>query len=262
MPEGDSIFKLATTLAPVLVNRRVTALRAHRIPDAAAESVVGHVVVDVAARGKNLLIFFDDGRALHVHLKMSGRIFVERPRSAFYANAPIGAPDLRLAVEGGAIIGRRLPVCRLVTRAAAAPEIAMLGPDLVRPDFDEDEAIARLRRLGSRSIGEALLVQRAAAGIGNVYKSEVLFLEGIDPRRPVASIDEPTLRAIVRRASLLLRRNLGPGPRTTRASLGGARVWVYGRGGKPCFRCGTPILRFMLGPENGRSTYVCATCQA
>jgi endonuclease VIII len=260
MPEGDSIFKLAATLAPVLVSRRVTGFRAHRIPDAIAASVVGHRVVDVAARGKNLLIFFDDDRALHVHLKMTGRIFLERPRSAFYAPARM-EPDLRLAVEGAAIIGRRLPVCRLVTRLAASPELATLGPDLARPDFDEDEAIARLRGLGRRSIGEALLVQRAAAGIGNVYKSEVLFLEGVDPRRTVASIDEAKLRAIVQRASVLLRRNLGPGPRTTRPTLGGARLWVYGRGGKPCFRCGAAIVRFMLGPENGRSTYVCEMCQ-
>jgi endonuclease VIII len=258
MPEGDSIFKLARTIAPVLVNRVVTALRAHRIPDAAADSVIGKRIVDVTARGKNLLIVFDDSRALHIHLRMTGRIFVERPRSAFYAPAP--TPEFRLAVEGGAIIGRRLPVCRLITRPS--PELRALGPDLVRADYDEDEAIARLRQLGSRSIGEALLVQRAAAGIGNVYKSEVLFLEGIDPRRTVASIEEPALRAILKRASALLRRNLLDGPRTTRPTLGGARVWVYGRGGKPCLRCGTAIVRFMLGPENGRSTYVCETCQA
>jgi endonuclease-8 len=146
----------------------------------------------------------------------------------------------------------------------------------LKEDFDEDEALKRLRALSTRSIGEALLVQRVAAGIGNVYKSEVLFLEGVDPRSNVSSIYDDKLRALLRRASILLRRNVGDGPRTTRPTLGArgraavastraqmrsVRVWVYGRLGRPCLRCKTPVIMFRQGMAPGRTTYACTRCQ-
>lgn len=261
MPEGDSIHRLAARLGPVLVGREVTAFQARAIDDIDTRSVVGKRVVSVSARGKNLLVAFDDGRALHVHLRMVGRMFVERPRSAFYAPAR-GLPDLRLAVAGGgAVIGRRLAICRLLTPGQQkwAPDLASLGPDLIDDRFDEDEALARLRAEGPRAIAEALLLQRALAGIGNVYKSEVLFLEGIDPHTPTSRVDDARLRAIIRRARTLLRANVRPGPRTTRPALAGPRVWVYARGGRACLRCGTTIVRTM---QAGRSTYFCPRCQA
>lgn len=262
MPEGDSLFRLADRIRPVLAGRAVTAFEAHAIDDAVAASVVGHVVAEVEARGKNLLVRFDDGRALHIHLRMLGRLGIERPRSAFYAPRA-GRPQLRLATSAGAIVGRKIPVVRLLVAGgeARAPELARLGPDLVREGLDEDDAIARLRALGAKPIGEALLVQRAVAGIGNVYKSEVLFLERTDPRAPTSRVDDDHLRRLVRRASFLLRKNLGHGPRTTRASLTGQRLWVYGRDGRACFRCKGPIVRFYEPGPNGRSTYHCPSCQ-
>jgi endonuclease-8 len=259
MPEGDSIHRLAAQLAPVLVGREVRALRARRIPDADGESVVGRRVVAVEARGKNLLIRFDDGRLLHIHLRMEGRVFIERPRSTFWAPSR-AIPDLRLAVEGAAIVGRRLPVCRLLTGTTERRTLplATLGPDLLADDFDEEAAVTRLRGLSRRSIADALLVQRAAAGIGNIYKSEILFLEGIDPRADAAAIDDARLRAVLRCARRLLLANVGDGPRTTRRALRGPRLWVYGRGGRPCLRCGTAIVRLV---QSGRSTYLCPRCQ-
>ena len=262
MPEGDSLYRLAAKLAPVLVGRTVTSLRARRIPDDAADTLVGRRIEVVEAHGKNLLIRFDDGRVIHIHLKMNGRMFVERPRSAFWK--PLTTiPDFRLVVPGASVLGKDLPVCRLLSSLGArqSPDLAALGPDLTNADYDADEARRRLRGLGDRTIAEALLAQRAAAGIGNVYKSEVLFLEGVDPRTPVAHLPDACLDALVTRASVLLRRNLGTGPRTTKPTLGGARLWVYNRGGRACFRCGTPVTRIMLGPEGGRSTYFCTTCQ-
>ncbi|MCW5837711.1 MAG: Fpg/Nei family DNA glycosylase [Labilithrix sp.] len=262
MPEGDSLHRLAAKLAPVLEGREVIAFSARRLSDAAARSLVGRRVVSVTAKGKNLLVRVDDGRVLHVHLKMEGRVFVERPRSAFWA-PPRGEPDMRLAVAGAAIVGRRLPVLRILSASAErrAPDLAGLGPDLVAEGWDEPEAIARLRALPDREIAEALLVQRAVAGIGNVYKSEVCFLEGVDPRARLSELDDGELSALLRRASALLRANLGDGPRVTRRSLGGARLWVYGRGGRACLRCRTPIVRFLQGAAPGRSTYACPTCQ-
>ncbi|MBX3260350.1 MAG: hypothetical protein KF782_11720 [Labilithrix sp.] len=163
---------------------------------------------------------------------MEGRVFVERPRSAFWA-PPRGEPDMRLAVAGAAIVGRRLPVLRILSASAErrAPDLAGLGPDLVAEGWDEPEAIARLRALPDREIAEALLVQRAVAGIGNVYKSEVCFLEGVDPRARLSELDDGELSALLRRASALLRANLGDGPRVTRPSSA-ARGSVYGRGAR------------------------------
>lgn len=263
MPEGDSIHRLAKRIAPVLVGRAVTSFVARRIDEASTRSVVGHRVTSVDAHGKNLLVRFDDDRVLHVHLKMDGRVFVERVRSSFY-EPQRGSPEMRLAVDGGgAIIGRRLPVCRLLTASQERRDAHLrgLGPDLLAMTWDETEVLRRSRELDASEIAAALLVQRIAAGIGNVYKSEVLFLEGVHPKTLVRDLDDEVILRLYRRASLLLKRNTGNGPRTTRPTLGGSRKWVYERGNKPCFRCGATIVRFMQGPEGGRSTYYCPRCQ-
>lgn len=262
MPEGDSIHRLAARLRPRLVGGQVRSFDAHDIADAVAETVVGHTVVAVEARGKNLLVSFDDGRTLHVHLRMLGQVGFERPRSTYWR--PRRTPhQLRLDVGGAVVIGDRIPVLRLLRAGAVerAPDLRGLGPDIVAATFDEDECVARLRELGRRPIGDALLLQRALAGIGNIYKSETLFLEGIDPRDPVAALADETLRALVRRASALLKANLGAGPRITRNALVGSKFWVYGRRGRACFRCGSAVEMIRQGAPPGRSTYHCRTCQ-
>ncbi|MBX3228060.1 MAG: Fpg/Nei family DNA glycosylase [Labilithrix sp.] len=262
MPEGDSIWNLAAKLQP-LVGREVVAFTARKLPAADTKSLVGRTVTKVEARGKNLLIRFDDERVLHVHLRMEGRLFAERPRSAFYRPRTT-EPDLRLAVRGvRAIVGTKLPVLRVLRpkQAARADDLASLGPDLCDPSWDAAEALRRFRALGDRAIADALLVQRAAAGIGNVYKSEVCFLERVAPAAMLSAVSDDVLLALLRRASALLRQNLRPGPRTTRAALRGPRLWVYNRAHRPCFECGTPIQRFMQGPSPGRSTYWCPRCQ-
>lgn len=262
MPEGDSIHRLAAQLRPRLVGGKVRAFDAHDIADAVAQTVIGHTVVAIEARGKNLLVRFDDGRTLHVHLRMLGRVGFERPRSTYWR--PRRTPhQLRLDVDGAVVVGDRIPVLRLLRAGAEerAPDLRGLGPDLVAETFDEDECVARLRALGKRPIGEALVIQRVLAGIGNIYKSETLFLEHVDPTTPVAALDDVTLHALVSRASRLLKANLGDGPRTTRSSLTGGKLWVYGRRGRPCFRCGGTIEMIRQGAPPGRSTYHCRGCQ-
>jgi endonuclease VIII len=272
MPEGDSIHRLASKLGPVLTGRVVQSFTAHRIPDDAAKSLVGHRIVAVEARGKNLLVRFDDERALLVHLRMHGRVSVERrPRSAFWTGLRNTAPEMRLEVRGAAVVGRHLPVCRLLSMSPSqekrVPALAQLGPDLLGDTFDEAEALRRFksqdRHMREREIADVLLDQRIAAGIGNVYKSEILFLEGVHPAVPATSLSDDVVVALYRRARELLLRNVGNGPRKTRPTLGSgrARLWVYGRGGRHCFRCEGPVTRVMSGPDAGRSTYFCERCQ-
>ena len=272
MPEGDSIHRLAIRLSP-LVGKTVKALDVHSIPNAVAASVVGHSIVAVEARGKNLLIRFDDGRFLHVHLRMLGRLGVERPRSTFW-NPRRTSPQIRLEVEGLVVVGDRIPVLRLLEAGSVVrdPGLASLGPDLLLApatgaaeageSFDPGECVARLRALSARSIGEALLVQRALAGIGNIFKSETLFVERIDPRTPTRDVPDEALLRLVHTASKLMRQNVRPGKRVTRSSLGGPRFWVYRRDGRPCLRCKEgPIVRILQGATPGRSTYFCPSCQ-
>lgn len=271
MPEGDTIHRLAATLAP-LVGRRIRAFSAHDIADATARTLQGQCVTNVEARGKNLLIHFEDGRMLHVHLRMLGRLGFERPRSTFWAPRR-GTPQLRIELDDGRVVtGSKIPVLRLIAAHAAPrePSLANLGPDLLREpattdtdtSFDVDACVARLRELGARPIGEALLLQRVLAGIGNVYKSEVLFLERVHPRAATAQLPAETLRRLILTASTQLRRNVRPGRRRTRESLAGPRLWVYRRDGRACLRCHDGIIeRILQGAAPGRSTYFCPRCQ-
>lgn len=263
MPEGDTIHRLAARLSPHLLGKKVIALRAHDIDDAIADTVVGHAIDAVAARGKNLLLRFDDGRALHIHLRMNGRVRIERPRSAFW-RPRTASHQLRLEVRGATVVGDRIPVLRLLAAGAEdrAPDLQSLGPDLLGETLDEGECLARLRGTGALPIGEAIMLQRVIAGVGNVYKSEVLFMERRAPTAPVASLSDDALLGIVRRARTLLLANVGRNDRVTRSTLRGTSpFWVYGRLGKPCFRCRSPVERIQQGAPPGRSTYHCPSCQ-
>ncbi len=154
----------------------------------------------------------------------------------------------------------RAPVVSLHRDGGADDPVAHLGPDLCRPDVDVDDVVARLAARADTDveIAPALLDQQVAAGIGNVFKSEVLWAGRVSPFARVAALDEPTRRALVETAARQLRANVGrPGPRST---LPGGGLAVYGRAGRPCPRCATPVRRIRQG-EQPRSTYWCPTCQ-
>jgi endonuclease-8 len=267
MPEGDTLFRTAAGLRPHLVGRTVTAARASQ-PGPRAELLVGTTVEAVEALGKNLVVRFDSGLELRTHLGMHGSWHRYRPGERW--RRPAGRARLVVEVPGAVAVCFDAPTVELLERRAEAVHrpLAALGPDLLSPAFDEAAALARLRH-PSRSaltISEALLDQRALAGIGNVYRNEVLFVEGVDPFRPVADLDEVTLGRLVRTARRLLLANVdrrrGPERRTTGidpAARGGA-LWVYGRAGRPCRRCGAPIASRRHG-ELARLTYWCPTCQ-
>ena len=155
------------------------------------------------------------------------------------------------------------PVAELLTDAGLLRSRALttLGPDLLSRSFDADEALRRLRERDGEALGNALLDQRAVAGIGNVYKSEVAFLEGLDPWAPVAAFDDAELLNALRTARRLLQANTRGGARVTTGSpVQGQGLWVYGRFGRPCRRCGTPIKAGRQG-ELARLTYWCTRCQ-
>ena len=266
MPEGDTIFRTAEVLRAALVGRRITGARAQaqpglrRVPD--LSRLVDATVASVEPRGKHLLIGFDNGLTLRSHLRMTGSWHRYRPGER-WRRPPHEASAILETAEAVAV-AFNTPIVELLTDAdlRRSRALAELGPDLLAGEFDADEAIGRLRERGSEELGNALLDQRAVAGIGNVYKSEVCFLERLDPWAPVATVEDGQLRTALLTARRLLLANTRGGARvTTGSQVRGQGLWVYGRAGRPCRRCGTRI-RVARQGELARLTYWCPRCQA
>jgi endonuclease VIII len=259
--EGDTLARIAHVLSEVLVGRDVLAARG-RAGGPRLERVVGRTVESVRAQGKHLLIAFGGGLTLHTHLAMHGSWHRYRPgerwrRSAARAVAVIETDD-SLAVCFDA------PTVELLdTRALAIhPWISRLGPDALADDFDVADAVSRLRAAGAGvTIGEALLDQRLVAGLGNVYRSELCFLERISPFAPVSTLSDEQLTALLGRGARLLRANRGGGRRVTTGSGTPGALYVYGRTGRPCRRCAMPIASRVAGSPPRRA-YWCPRCQA
>lgn len=258
MPEGDTIFRTAQTLGKVLTGQRLMEVRSG-LSHLAEAALVGRQVRRVEARGKNLLIHFDDGRALYTHLRMSGSWHVYRPGERW--RKPERQARVVLRTDRFVAVCFNAPVVRVLTarQLARHPALSQLGPDLARAEFDLTEACRRLRARGDLTIGEALLHQSLCAGLGNVFKSETLFVCRVHPFARVRQLSDADLERVLRAGHELLRANLHRFPRATRLAPGG-RYWVYGRRGKPCFRCGTAIQMRRQGLA-ARCTYWCPVCQ-
>ncbi|HEX9189302.1 MAG TPA: DNA-formamidopyrimidine glycosylase family protein, partial [Vicinamibacteria bacterium] len=261
--EGDTIWRTARTLHAALAGQPVLAIGSSLPAVAAAAErlrVVGQTIEAVEARGKHLLVRFAGGAVLHTHQGMRGSWHLRRRVGA----TPRPPSRARAVIEtaGAVAVCSLAPVVEMLSaaQAAAHPALRRLGPDLLAPGFDPAAAARRLRARGDLAIGVALLDQTALAGIGNVYKSEVLFLCGVSPFARVGDLDDGALDRLVEKAGELLRRNLGPGMRRTTSPLAPGRLWVSGRSGQPCRRCGAIVERSVQG-EQARSTYFCPTCQ-
>jgi endonuclease-8 len=255
VPEGDTIFRTARTLRAALAGKEVVSFRAPRL--GAPAIAPGTTVTGVEARGKHLLIWFDGERALHTHMQMWGSWHVYRPGERWRASSAAARVVLEVADAVGVCF--RAPVVEILDARAvrAHPRLSALGPDLCSPSADLGEALGRLERLPPATpIAVALLDQRVACGVGNVYKSETLFACGVDPSARVDDLDQAARRGILEKASELLRRNLEGGPRVTYE--GG--LAVYRRAGLPCRRCGTTIRSAREG-QPPRTTYSCPACQ-
>jgi endonuclease-8 len=258
MAEGDTVFATAAWMHQVLAGHMLTSTDL-RVPRYATADLSGQIVREVGARGKHLFVRTDSGVSVHSHLGMDGSWQLYEPGERWKGRAY----EVRavLTTEGRIAVGHRLRRLEVI-RTTAEPELlAHLGPDVLGAAWDAAEAARRLVASPDREVGDALVDQSVMAGPGNVYRSEVLFLAGVDPRTAVGTIADPS--GIVELMHSLMDRNRAGGRRvTTDDPRPGHDLWVYGRGGRPCRRCGTPIRSFAQGPRSReRITFACPRCQ-
>lgn len=277
MPEGDTLFRTATVLRDVLLGKQVIAARGR--PDGVAlHRVAGSRVARVDAQGKHLLIGFDNGLTLHTHLRMNGSWHRYRTGER-WQRSPTRAVAV-IEVPAGVAVCFDAPTVELLdTRALPLhPSLRALGPDLLAPDPDLTAAAGRLRApsRADRVIGEMLLDQTALAGLGNVYRSELLYIERVDPFLPVSQTRPDVVDRLVATGARLLRANASdPARQTVPDALGAepgamgtvgprgprSRLWVYGRAGRPCKRCGSLVRSTTIGGDLPRRLYWCPACQ-
>ncbi len=265
MPEGDTIYRTADVLREALVGRRITAAHAQagpglrRVPD--LSRLIGSEVTSVEPRGKHLLIGFSNGLTLRSHLRMTGSWHRYRPGEPW--RRPSNRASAILETDRSVAVAFDTPVVELMTEAdrRRSRPLTQLGPDLLSEEFDIDEAIRGLRARDADELGNAVIDQHAVAGIGNVIKSEVAFIERLDPWAAVGTFTDDDLRGALETARRLLQANVHGGARVTTGVGGrGRELWVYGRAGRPCRRCGTLIQTRRQG-KLARSTYWCPRCQ-
>jgi len=295
MPEGDTIARAAAALNGALAGRVVTAFATGLAPLARVDDdtpIAGRTIEHCRSLGKHLLISFSSqpparsagnqtlsqrGEAqrssvpggasllLRTHMRMSGSWHLYRPGERW--QRPARGARIRIDTDAWVAVAFDVPVAEFVHEADMHRHrpLAMLGPDLVNPSFDRADALARMRASGDRAIGEVLLDQRVVAGIGNVLRSETLFVAGLHPEMPAARLSAAELTQLLDVAAELLQRNARPDAGPTRNTTGrhapGQALWVYQRTGQPCRRCGTPLLSAARGLE-ARRVYWCPQCQA
>lgn len=301
MPEGDTIYRTAAVLRRALTDKVITGFESTVPEVKSIESrrgVVGRTVSAVEPRGKHLLIVLrresaagqrtalpeldEPGAAdtalvrtppalhldlvqgdlvLHTHLRMTGSWHIYRPGEPWrkpekQARVTIHTPDFVAPCFSAPIVellGAR--------ETARHPDLISLGPDAITPTFDATEARARIRRRPELEISVALMEQRAMAGVGNVFKSEILFIRRVSPFARVNDLPDEVLDGLIEESHRLLRLNTDRGSRRTMFHLDNrALLWVYGRSGHPCRVCGEPIRMRRQGFE-ARSTYFCPRCQ-
>lgn len=256
MPEGDSVAGDAARLRPILVGEVVESVDATSgSVRANAGRIRGHTVTGIRTRGKNLVVDFDSGYSLRVHLGMNGRWQVLAPERSVPGSAKV---VLTTGTHRAACTGA--PRAEVDRTPAIDIALGMLGPDLLAHRTDFDEILRRARALPSgTTLARLLLDQSVAAGIGNVFKSELAFLAGVLPSTPLGNLSDEQLLGIYQNARDLLLANVGPGSRSTTGDRGrGRTTWVYDSGGLRCRKCSTQIVS---GRIDGRITYWCPECQ-
>ncbi len=234
-----------------------------RWPSLATADLTGRTVLEVVSAGKHLLLRVDGDPALtlHSHLKMEGSWRVQAADRPVPANPGVRAV---LGSDRWTAVGLRLGLLELLRTDDEHTVVGHLGPDLLDPDLDHDEAAARLAADPDRAIGEALLDQRVVAGVGTMFMAEALFVLGVTPWTPVREVVATRgTRHVVDLAVRMLTANLDRAVQSTTGDLRpGQEVYVHGRSGRPCRRCGTPVRVAPLGvaPQD-RTAFYCPRCQ-
>ena len=273
MPEGDTIFRAARTLNRALADKSIVRFESvfphlNRVHEDAP--LTGRAIQAVRAAGKHVLMEFSGDLVLRTHMRMNGSWHIYRPGEKW--QRPRRSMRIVIATTDFEAVGFDIPVAEIIRAKDLAKhdELRTLGPDLLADDFDGEEAVRRIREHATSDIADVLLNQRVLAGIGNVYKSEVLFACGVNPFARIAWLNDSQVSCLVSTARKYLRANVTEGlaamttyagfRRTTGRSEPTERLWVYGRGGDPCRKCGTPIAVRAQG-RDARRTYWCERCQ-
>jgi endonuclease VIII len=271
MPEGDAIYRTARTLHRALAGRPVVRFESvlpalTRVHEDAP--ITGRLVERVEAAGKHVLMRFSRGLVLRTHMRMNGSWHVYRPGERW--QRPRRDMRIVIATDAFEAIAFNVPVAEFLDeqREARQEDLRALGPDLLGETFDEDEALRRVREHDADEIADVLLNQRVAAGIGNVYKSEVLFICRVNPFTAARLVGDDRIREVLRTARKLLQANVTTlggmttylGYRRDRGADESERRYVYGRARKPCRTCGTTIQVRAQG-RHARLTYWCPSCQ-
>jgi len=280
LPEGDTIYRTARALGRALTGKSITRFSTEYAQIARAnddDPFVGQTITQVEARGKWLLIYLSGregavGSILATHMLMSGSWHIYRPGERW--QQPRSNARIVLETSDYLAVGFRIPVARMHTQSSLARDrkIPQAERDVLKEDFDIAAAIGLLKAHPNEEIAEVLLRQDVLAGIGNAFKSEICFVEGLSPFQQVGTLSERQLEKLVATARRLLAANVledsgdlivtysGRNRRTTGNADPGENLWVYRRNGEPCRRCGEPIQRCLQG-KNARSTYWCPICQ-
>jgi endonuclease VIII len=275
MPEGDTIFRTARSMGRALMGKPVTVFRSTyplltRFND--DTPIAGQIVERVEARGKWLLIYFSGGGTLATHMLMNGSWHIYRHGERWQQPRF----NMRIVIENREFVtvGFKVPVAEMHTAQSLERDrrIPRTDVDVLRPDFDVEFVIDRVAAHAHEEIGDVLLHQKVIAGVGNVFKSEICFVTGINPFCRVCALHREQIKAAVLTAQKLVGSNVlvdsgdtivtfgGRHRRTTHETDPGASLWVYGRAGDPCRRCGERIRRRIQGPD-ARVTFWCQQCQ-
>lgn len=275
MPEGDTIFRAARALGRALGGKTITGFRSAyplltRYHD--DHPLTGQTVEGVESRGKWVLMHFSGGATLATHMLMNGSWHIYRPGERWQKRPA----DARIVIENKeyVAVGFNVPVAEMHTAQTLARDKRIPAPkgDLLSADFDPEAAYERMTAQPDEELGDVLLRQRVIAGVGNEFKSEICFVTGLNPFRKMRTLTEAEVRGVIAVAGKQLRENVledspdtvvtrrGVGRRTTHNTDPRERVWVYGRKGLPCRKCGTLIEGRPQGVD-ARVTYWCPECQ-
>lgn len=271
MPEGDTIFRAARTLHRALAGLTITDFHSPLSQLAVVDRrapIAGRTIEGASARGKHLLISLSGDLVLRTHMRMHGSWHIYRPGERW--RAPRRDARIVMTTAEWIAIAFSVSDAQFLTSEELArhDRLNALGPDLLAGDVDLDDARRRIRSAPARHIAEALLRQQSVAGLGNVYKSELLFLCGVYPFTPVDEVPDITLDDLLTRGQALIRLNVEEhslvgarsGGRLTTGRLNPReKLWVYDRAGEPCRKCGASISSGM--ETDGRRTYWCPVCQ-